>query len=195
MDLTRLPNESWIIVVTYTPSHITSPNLTCSHNLAPHTIAGLQILSISNKPTTAATITYGFDKAAQSSALAASLQQLPKPTITYGFNKAAYHHLARLTHTLRPSRPMALLIKWNGLYSAKKTKRLFVEWRIQAHFVRMKLWNQNMTSTSIRPMGWHGESGLERWGGHVMVDFRKINGVHVTTHHVYPTEVAYRWRR
>ncbi|KAH9031610.1 hypothetical protein EDB83DRAFT_2319212 [Lactarius deliciosus] len=135
------------------------PPLTRSHNLSPHTIAGLQILRISNKPT-AATITYGFDKATQrvsdyhchvafrSSTLAASLQQLPKPTITYGFDKAA----------------------------------------------QMKLWERNVTSASIRPTGWHGEGGLERWG-HLTVDFREENGVHVTTHHMYPTEGAYRWRK
>ncbi|KAH9024042.1 hypothetical protein EDB83DRAFT_2320138 [Lactarius deliciosus] len=165
-------------------------------------VLGLQILRISNKPT-AATITYGFDKATQrvsdyrchiafrSSALAASLQQLPKPTITYGFDKAAHHHLARLTQ-FNFFVPMALKIEWNGLYSTKKTQRPFVVWRIRAHFFRMKLWEQNVMSTSIRPTGWHGEGGLERWG-HLTVDFHEENGVHVTTHHVYPTEGAYRF--
>ncbi|KAH9015283.1 hypothetical protein EDB83DRAFT_2320329 [Lactarius deliciosus] len=166
------------------------PPLTRSHNLSPHTIAGLQILRISNKPT-AATITYGFDKATQrvsdyrchiafrSSTLAASLQQLPKPTITYGFDKAAHHRLARLAQ-FNFFVPMALKIEWNRLYSAKKTQRPFV------------LWEQNVTSASIRPTGWHGEGGLERWG-HLTVDFHEENGVHVTTHHVYPTEGAYRF--
>ncbi|KAH9017775.1 hypothetical protein EDB83DRAFT_2321015 [Lactarius deliciosus] len=87
---------------------------------------------------------------------------------------------------------MALKIEWNGLYSTKKTQRPFVVQCIRAHFFRMKLWERNMTSASIRPTGWHGEGGLERWG-HLTVDFHEENGVHVTTHHMYPTEGAYRF--
>ncbi|KAH9024098.1 hypothetical protein EDB85DRAFT_1894481 [Lactarius pseudohatsudake] len=42
---------------------------------------------------------------------------------------------------------------------------------------------------------WHRESRLKRWGGHLTIDFHKENGVHVTTHHVYPTEAAYGSRK
>lgn len=47
--------------------------------------------------------------------------------------------------------------------------------------------------TSIhRPTGWHGESGAAKAGGHVVVDFCLSNNKHVTMHHVYPKDNAYR---
>ncbi|KAI9431862.1 hypothetical protein H4582DRAFT_2062294 [Lactarius indigo] len=44
---------------------------------------------------------------------------------------------------------------------------------------------------TCRPTGWHGKSGAARWGGHVTADFRREDGVHITTHHAFPTEAAY----
>jgi hypothetical protein len=43
-----------------------------------------------------------------------------------------------------------------------------------------------------RPTGWHGESGAAKAGGHVIVDFYLSNNKHLTTHHVYRRENAYR---
>ncbi|KAH9010293.1 hypothetical protein EDB84DRAFT_1445829 [Lactarius hengduanensis] len=120
----------------------------------------LQILCISNKPT-AATITYGFDKA--------TYTRVTSPDLTRSHNLGP-RTIAGLQILCITNEPTAatvaqgldkrsgcdsLTIKWNGLYSAKKTQRPFVEWRVRAHFVRMKLWEQNMTSTSIRSVLTH----------------------------------------
>ncbi|KAH9038100.1 hypothetical protein EDB85DRAFT_1888156 [Lactarius pseudohatsudake] len=71
---------------------------------------------------------------------------------------------------------MAVIIVWNGFYSAKKTRRTFMEWRVRAHFVRMML------------LEWNATLAFMKWGGHVAVDFCTEDGVHVTTHHwhLYP---------
>jgi hypothetical protein len=47
-----------------------------------------------------------------------------------------------------------------------------------------------LTSTG-RPIGWHGEGGKQKTGGHITVDFLSGNGAHITTHHIYPTEGVY----
>ena len=44
---------------------------------------------------------------------------------------------------------------------------------------------------SRRPIGWHGESGAARSGGHLTVDFRCSDNKHVVTHHVYRANRAY----
>jgi hypothetical protein len=48
---------------------------------------------------------------------------------------------------------------------------------------------------AYREMGWHGKSGAAFLGGHITVDFENKDGEHVTTHHVYPMDAAYRNRR
>ena len=44
---------------------------------------------------------------------------------------------------------------------------------------------------SRRPTGWHRESGAALSGGHITVEFRTWSG-HVVTHHLYPTDGAYK---
>jgi hypothetical protein len=41
-------------------------------------------------------------------------------------------------------------------------------------------------------MGWHGESGNMSFGSHLTVNFLTKNRVHITTHHIYRTDAAYR---
>ena len=107
-------------------------------------------------------------------------------------------------------------ITWNRLYAAKPRERRFAEERICSHFVRKRLASRGVekadvrynftfsVATSIptglcRPTGWHGESGAARTGGHIVVDFYRLNNQsdleHVTTHHVYRTDDAYSRRR
>ncbi|KAH9035668.1 hypothetical protein EDB85DRAFT_1889245 [Lactarius pseudohatsudake] len=154
----------------------------------------------------------GTLQAFRSSTLSTTLQQLPSPM-----------DLTRLPiHTSPPSISLDLIILDPTLLQAFRSSALATSlWQppspmdltrlpslqilcitnkpraatvAQGLDKRMKLWERNMMSALIRPMGWHRESRLKRWGGHLTVDFCKENGVHVTTHHVYPTEVAYRWR-
>jgi hypothetical protein len=48
---------------------------------------------------------------------------------------------------------------------------------------------------AYRETGWHRESGGVLSGGHITVDFENRAGKHVTTHHVYKMNAAYRKRR
>jgi len=98
---------------------------------------------------------------------------------------------------------------WNGLFARCLAKRAFVEKRIEAHVSRFALEKKDVSIASIRyvlsqicsftdnhilsyrPTGWHGESGAAHSGGHLTVDFRS-KSKHVVTHHVYPTNDAYR---
>ena len=102
-------------------------------------------------------------------------------------------------------------IIWNKLYASKISKRVFAEARIQAHYIRMKLSRRGVIKAVVRyefsiflhcafnaerfcrPTGFHGESGGAKSGGHIVVDFRSKDR-HVVTHHIYPTDEAYRWR-
>jgi hypothetical protein len=45
---------------------------------------------------------------------------------------------------------------------------------------------------AYRETGWHGESGTAFSGGHITVNFKNEDGEHVTTHHMYLTDAAYR---
>ncbi|KAF8797333.1 hypothetical protein BYT27DRAFT_7219267 [Phlegmacium glaucopus] len=82
-------------------------------------------------------------------------------------------------------------ITWNHLYAAHPDQREFAETRIRLHFKRRKLAKRGAVKASVRPTGWHGESGLATAGGHIVVDWYRLDGTHVTTHHVYPTDDAY----
>ncbi|KAH9021095.1 hypothetical protein EDB83DRAFT_2320511 [Lactarius deliciosus] len=70
-----------------------------------------------------------------------------------------------------PLTPMTFIIVWNGLYNANKEERNAVEERVQAHFVRRKLWRRMVKFAFMRPTGWHGESGAAESGGYITVDF------------------------
>jgi hypothetical protein len=48
-----------------------------------------------------------------------------------------------------------------------------------------------MLTSFCRPTGWHGESGAAEAGGHLTVDFYRLDNEHVVTHHVYRTNDAY----
>jgi hypothetical protein len=39
--------------------------------------------------------------------------------------------------------------------------------------------------TTCSPTGWHGECPQGKTGGHLTVKYRKKNGDHVTTKHIY----------
>ena len=82
---------------------------------------------------------------------------------------------------------------------------------IQAHFTRMKLSRRGVVKAVVRyefsillctfnterfcrPTGFHGESGLAKSSGHIVVDFHCLKNWHVVTHHIYPTNEAYRQR-
>ncbi|KAF8808578.1 hypothetical protein BYT27DRAFT_7210704 [Phlegmacium glaucopus] len=54
-----------------------------------------------------------------------------------------------------------------------------------------KLAKRGAIKASVRPTGWHGESGLATAGGHIVVDWYRLDGTHVSTHQVYPTDNAY----
>ncbi|KAF8814893.1 hypothetical protein BYT27DRAFT_7249661 [Phlegmacium glaucopus] len=82
-------------------------------------------------------------------------------------------------------------IDWNNLYAAQPHQRHFTEARIRSHFTRKRLESRGIVRASVRPTGWHGESGAARSGGHVVVDFQLSDGSHVTTHHIYPSDDAY----
>ena len=102
-------------------------------------------------------------------------------------------------------------IIWNKLYASKISKRVFMEAHIQAHYIRMKLSRRGVikavvryefsiflccafnTERFCRPTGFHRESGGAKSGSHIVVNFHSKNW-HVVTHHIYPTDEAYRWR-
>ncbi|KAI9436772.1 hypothetical protein BJY52DRAFT_1230378 [Lactarius psammicola] len=107
------------------------------------TIANLQILCVIDEPA-AATIAYGLDKK---------------------------YSLCLTRSLFDPFTPMALIIVWNGLYNANIEERNTVEERVQAHFVRRKLWRRRVKFAFMRATGWHGESGAAESGGHITVDF------------------------
>ena len=93
-------------------------------------------------------------------------------------------------------------IVWNALYRAQPQKRIFAENRIRVHYQRRGLeafgveianvayvpkysFNASPLLTIYSPIGWHGESGPAKSGGHLTVCFLKADGSHFTTHHVY----------
>ncbi|KAI9444459.1 hypothetical protein H4582DRAFT_2070194 [Lactarius indigo] len=84
-----------------------------------------------------------------------------------------------------------LQILWGTLYSTKEHMRKALEPRIHAHFERKKLADRGVELACPRPTGLHGESGRARSGGHLTVDFCKLDGKLITTHHVYPSDEAY----
>ncbi|KAI9432011.1 hypothetical protein H4582DRAFT_1135203 [Lactarius indigo] len=88
---------------------------------------------------------------------------------------------------------MSLTIFFNGLYSSRRNKRKqeAARRRIWAHFERYKLEEEGSEIAIPRPIGWHGESGAARWGGHLTVDFFDAEGGFVSTDHVYLTDAAY----
>ena len=57
--------------------------------------------------------------------------------------------------------------------------------------VRPHPFNASPSLTTCSPTGWHGESGAATHGGHLTVRFKKADGSHFKTQHVYPTEPAY----
>ncbi|KAH9038102.1 hypothetical protein EDB85DRAFT_1888158 [Lactarius pseudohatsudake] len=59
---------------------------------------------------------------------------------------------------------MAVIIVWNGFYSAKKTRRTFMEWRVRAHFVRMMLleWNATLAFMKLARRTRRGKMGWAR---------------------------------
>lgn len=82
---------------------------------------------------------------------------------------------------------MALTIEMNGLYSSAKRRqdRIRVKARIRAYYSQMGLQQLGVEVASVRPTGWHGESGAVRSGGHITVRFEMRSGVRVTTRHIY----------
>ena len=99
-------------------------------------------------------------------------------------------------------------IIWNDLYRTHPFKRASAALRIRAHYERMKLEKVGVTVANVRyvlirstrphylttcsPTGWHGESGAATHGGHLTVRFKKADGSHFKTQHVYPTDEAYK---
>jgi hypothetical protein len=103
-------------------------------------------------------------------------------------------------------------IVWNGLYTAQPGKQRFAKKRIEEHFTRsltlsrrgvvkaVVRYSMNLAfivvalTSFCRPTGFHGESGTAKAGGHITVDFYRRDNKFITTHHVYPTDKAYRYR-
>ncbi|KAH9040934.1 hypothetical protein EDB85DRAFT_1886604 [Lactarius pseudohatsudake] len=90
---------------------------------------------------------------------------------------------------------MPLTIVLNTLYSSKgrEREREAAKRHILAHFVRMGLEKDGVEVATARNIGWHGEGGVVRYGGHLTVDFSKRSG-RFTTEHVYRTDAAYEGR-
>jgi hypothetical protein len=89
----------------------------------------------------------------------------------------------------------------NRLYATKPHKWRFAKKRIQEHFTRRRLSCRGVVKAVVRysmilafvvvtltifcrPMGWHGESGAAKAGGHITVDFYQQDNNHAATHHV-----------
>ncbi|KAH9014466.1 hypothetical protein EDB85DRAFT_1899195 [Lactarius pseudohatsudake] len=87
---------------------------------------------------------------------------------------------------------MPLTIVLNTLYSSKgrEREREAAKRHILAHFVRMGLKKDGVEVATARNIGWHGEGGVVRYGGHLMVDFSKWSG-RFTTEHIYRMDAAY----
>ncbi|KAI9442141.1 hypothetical protein H4582DRAFT_2054663 [Lactarius indigo] len=69
--------------------------------------------------------------------------------------------------------------------------RKALEPRIHAHFERKKLADPRSRIGLSSTDGPSWESGRARSGGHLTVDFCKLDGKLITTHHVYPSDEAY----
>ncbi|KAH9064423.1 hypothetical protein EDB87DRAFT_1574928 [Lactarius vividus] len=91
---------------------------------------------------------------------------------------------------------MSLTIILGNLYSSRRHEgtREVVKAHIWAHFVSdEQLTHDGVEVANVRPMGWHCERGrgAVEPGWHLTVDFKRRNGVHVTTHHVYHSDPAF----
>ncbi|KAH9064430.1 hypothetical protein EDB87DRAFT_1574937 [Lactarius vividus] len=91
---------------------------------------------------------------------------------------------------------MSLTIILGDLYSSRRHEgtREVVKAHIWAHFVSdEQLAHDGVEVANVRPTGWHRERGrgAVEPGWHLTVDFKRRNGVHVTTHHVYHSDPAF----
>ncbi|KAH9035441.1 hypothetical protein EDB83DRAFT_2524941 [Lactarius deliciosus] len=79
----------------------------------------------------------------------------------------------------------------SSLYASKSHQRKLVISSIQAHYKLKHLKKQGVEITKARQMGWQGESGVVKEGGHVTVNFIAPKLSKVFTQHVYPSPEAY----